>query len=134
VDAKTGMHFLEITEASLDDVGEYTLTAESEGGIVRCTVSVDVVSELEDSSALRKTSQPFAVAESVEQVTPLEQVDSEVPKSSKPTGTAETGEMVVIDGNELPRATEAAPVFVSTPQPVNVDEGSPVRLQCQVEG
>ena len=128
------MHFLEIAEASLDDVGEYTLTAESAGGTVRCTVAVDVVSELEVSSALKKTSHPFAVAESVEQVTPLEQVDSEAPKSSKPTGTAETGEVVVTDGTELPRAAEAAPVFISTPQPANVEEGSPVHLQCQVEG
>lgn len=58
VDAQTGMHFLEIVEASQEDIGEYTLTAESEGGIVSCTVSVDVVvSDSEVSSALKQISQ-----------------------------------------------------------------------------
>lgn len=136
VDVETGMHYLEIVEASLEDIGEYTLTAESEGGIVSCTVSVDVVSELEVSSTLKQTSQAVSVPENVQQFKPLEQTatDSEVAESTEPLGTVETGEVVVDKISELPRASEAAPVFVSVPQPVHVDEGSAVHLQCRVEG
>ena len=42
----TGLQYLEIVEASFDDVGDYTLNAESEGGIIACTVSVNVVSKI----------------------------------------------------------------------------------------
>ena len=125
VDVTTGMHFLEITEASLEDIGEYTLTAESEGGIVSCTVSVDVRSELEVSSAVKRTLQSGTVSENVQQI---------ASESTEPLGTVETGQVVVIEGSEMPRAHEAAPAFVSVPQPVYVKEGSPVRLQCQVKG
>jgi len=202
VDAETSTHFLEIAEASPDDVGEYTLTAESEGGIVSCTVSVDVVSEsdvsptpkqisrqnnlseevtaddkqrneetadvvvdeskvdakattaADDAAAknvaaaeavdavreLSVSSQPLAVAEDLERLTPLQRtaVDSEVTteSSTESLGKVETGEAVVTEIPEQlqPRAREVAPAFVSVPQPVVVDEGSAVRLRCQVEG
>jgi len=47
VDEQTGVNFLEITEATVEDIGEYTMRAESDGGIVACTVSVSVVSQVE---------------------------------------------------------------------------------------
>jgi hypothetical protein len=46
VDEVSGCNFLEIAESTLEDSGEYTLTAESEGGIVACTVSLNVVSKV----------------------------------------------------------------------------------------
>lgn len=46
-DSKTGVHYLEVVEAEFDDVGEYTLNAENEGGIIACTVSVNVVTKVE---------------------------------------------------------------------------------------
>ena len=169
VDAETRMHFLEIAEATLEDIGEYTLTAESEGGIVSCTVSVDVVSELEASTTLKQTSQKISeqvmvedtlqkkvaeeiraeesvlevsstetsqsvsVRKDVEQFKPLEQsaVESEVAEITEPLDKTERSE---VESSELPRAAEAAPVFISVPQPVSLDEGSAVCLQCQVEG
>ena len=139
VDVGTGMQFLEIAEASLDDVGEYSVTAESEGGIVTCTVSVDVVSKPDVMSVPKETPvPPVNVLEDVEQLKSPEQVslavDSEVSESSELLGKAETGEVVVVDGEELQKATEAAPVFVSVPQPLCAEEGSAVRLQCRVEG
>ena len=133
VDVGTGMQFLEIAEASLDDVGEYSVTAESEGGIVTCTVSVDVVSKPDVMSV-----PPVNVLEDVEQLKSPEQVglavDSEVSESSELLGMAQTGEVVVVDGEELQKATEAAAVFVSVPQPLRAEEGSAVRLLCRVEG
>jgi len=139
VDVGTGMQFLEIAEASLDDVGEYSVTAESEGGIVTCTVSVDVVTKPDVTSAPKETPvPPVNVLEDVEQLKSPEQVglavDSEVSESSELLGKAQTGEVVVVDGEELQKATEAAPVFVSVPQPLCAEEGSAVRLQCRVEG
>jgi len=137
VDAKTGMHFLEIVEASLEDIGEYTITAENDGGVVACTVSVDVVSKVDESSIPKETDVPHVVVTEVgEQFRSLEQVaaDTELCESTEPLGKVETGEMVIVEGSELQRATEAAPVFVLMPRAVCVDEGSAVRLQCQVEG
>ena len=139
VDVGTGMQFLEIAEASLDDVGEYSVTAESEGGIVTCTVSVDVVSKPDVMSVPKETPvPPFNVLEDVEQLKSPEQVslavDSEVSESSELLGKAQTGEVVVVDGEELQKATKAAPVFVFVPQPLCAEEGSAVRLQCRVEG
>lgn len=46
-DADTGTQYLEISEATYEDAGEYTMTAENDGGIVACTVSVNVVSKIE---------------------------------------------------------------------------------------
>jgi len=46
VDELTGCNFLEIVETTMEDTGEYTLTAESEGGIVATTVSVNVLSKV----------------------------------------------------------------------------------------
>jgi Immunoglobulin I-set domain len=46
VDETTGCNFLEIAESAMEDSGEYTLTAENEGGIVACTVSVNIVSKV----------------------------------------------------------------------------------------
>lgn len=46
-DSKTGVHYLEVVEAEFDDIGEYTLNAENEGGIIACTVSVNVVTKVE---------------------------------------------------------------------------------------
>ena len=132
VDVNTGMHFMEIAEASLEDIGEYTLTAENEGGTVACTVSVDVVSK-----TAKETLQSVTVSQNVEQTfRSLEQVavDTEAYEDTKPLGKVETGEMVAVEAAELPKASESGPVFVSTLQPVCVDEGSAVRLECRVEG
>ena len=137
VDMNTGMNFLEIAEASLEDIGEYTVTAENEGGIVACTVSVDVVSKLEVSLVLQETRlSSVIVPEDVAQFTSVEQVavDSEVSQCTEPLDKMETGAVVIIEGSEQQRATGAAPVFVSVPQPICIDEGPSVRLQCQVEG
>jgi len=125
-DAKTGMQFLEIAEMSVEDAGEYTLTVENEGGIVTCTVSVGVVSELKHSVTAAEDGQQFR---SLGQIT-----DSEVSELAESLGKVEAGEVVITEGSELLTAAETVPVFVSLPQPVFVDEGSPVRLQCQVEG
>lgn len=46
-DSKSGVHYLEVVEAEFDDIGEYTLNAENEGGIIACTVSVNVVTKVE---------------------------------------------------------------------------------------
>lgn len=46
-DSKTGLHYLEVVEAEFEDIGEYTLRAENDGGIIACTVSVNVISKIE---------------------------------------------------------------------------------------
>jgi len=50
-DAKRGTNFLEIAECSLQDTGEYTVTAESDGGIAKCSVFVTVADTLPVVSA-----------------------------------------------------------------------------------
>ena len=47
LDTKTNTSTLELAEATMEDVGEYAVVAENEGGMSTCTVSVSVVSKVE---------------------------------------------------------------------------------------
>jgi len=138
VDIKTGTNFLDIVESSTEDIGEYRLTVENEGGIVTCTVSVHVVDKLEILSAPEETGLPsLALPQELQQHKAHEQaaLHIELPASTEPPGNADTVEVAEVEGTELvPRAKEAVPVFVSVPQPVCVEEGSSILLQCRMEG
>lgn len=63
-DSKTGLHYLEVVEAELEDIGEYTVRAENDGGIIACTVSVNVATKIDKKAPkLEEYPKPMIVKE-----------------------------------------------------------------------
>ena len=81
-----GTYILAVVETTPEDVGEYTLCAESEGGIVSCTISVNVIarvrSDVQSSTVSEETNLSTVVSEGIE--TSADTEESLVLKQTEP--------------------------------------------------
>uniref|UniRef100_A0A674EB40 Myosin light chain kinase, smooth muscle n=1 Tax=Salmo trutta TaxID=8032 RepID=A0A674EB40_SALTR len=118
---KSGIHFLEIRDACVDDAGMYTCSVANSAGKATATAELNVQGKILQPSTHRRVKTPPVGVQS--------------PPQPSPEPTRETRRQARESRSARAAVTAGAPPkFDSVPQSQDTKEGTKVAFKCQVSG